>query len=350
LNTSRSKHALVLGSWITLHLITLAYLFRFSQPIVINKHLVGYPSMQDAYRLTLEALRVAIHLDLYGLLAASFISLTLFTYLVTLLIARLLQIFSLTRQYEMAESSVRWGVRNFFTSGLFLLGLAMILVTVLSIGFDLIGEIVLLITIVAAGILLPLLLLNPALLGAEQIRVMDQAKFPRLQSLVACILIGGVSSAISILLEEFPLGIKLVDIPLSITVYLVLNIFVNALCMSILINRVEWRDLLSELRKRANFHFIASWLLPNIKLMSYLAWLLPPLLVLALYTTFVVPVTVDVAQTLNQPKSMLFNLFLAVIDTVANYWWLGVIGLFSLVVLIYGRFLILYDTQTSSDN
>lgn len=306
--------------------------------------------MQDTYRLTLEAFRVATHLDLYGLIAASFISLTLLAYLVMLLISRLLQMFSLTRQYEMAELSVWWGVRNFFTSGLFLLGLAIIFVTVLSIGFELIGELVQLITIVVAGILLPLLLLNPALLGAERVRVMDQAKLPNWQSLVACILIGGISSAISILQEKFPLGIKLVDIPLSITAFLVLDIFTGALCMSILINRVEWRDLVPELRKRADFHFIASWLLPNIKLMSYLAWLLPPLLVLALYTAFVVPVSVDVAQTLNQPKSMFFNLFLAVIDTVASYWWLGVIGLVSLVVLIYGRFLILYDTQTSSDN
>lgn len=306
--------------------------------------------MQDAYRLTLEALGMPLHIDLYGLIAATFISLTLFVYLVMLLFDRLLRIFSLTRQYEMAASSVRWGMRNFFTSGLFFLGIAMVLVTVFSVGIDLIGGAVLLVTIALSGILLPLLLLNPALLGAEQISVMDQAKFPRWQSLVACILIGGVSSAISILLEEFPLGIKLIDIPLSITAYLVLDIFVGALCMSILVNRVEWRGLVPELRRRANSHFFASWLLPKIKLMSYLAWLLPPLLVLALYTTFVVPVTVNVAQTFNQPKSMLFNLFLAVIDAVASYWWLGVIGLFSLIVLIYGRFLVLYDTQPRSDN
>jgi hypothetical protein len=58
---------------------------------------------------------------------------------------------------------------------------------------------------------------------------------------------------------------------------------------------------------------------------------------------YAVPVAVDIMNSLNQPRSIAFDVFIRVIDAIAEYWWLAAPSFWALWLMISARFLVAYD-------
>jgi hypothetical protein len=318
------------------HLVAFAFLLRFALVSVGTGGQLEYPSATDAFSEFIRLRGVPISLDLWAFATLFMGGLATIIVALTYTFIKLLDWRSLHDVNAGTTPAIVWGIKKFFTSGLF----ALTLFTLLAM---LVESSMLAWLASITWLAIPFAALNTASPHTASHWISGWTKWPNWQTFLATLSIAFLILAFDYLLEKAPFGHWLIEIPINFAAYIFAHLFVASVLLSIFIYRISLKNVLSEFKSRANSRFILAWLVLDIKTLSLIVWFIPPLLLSAAYMIYVVPVTVDILNSFSQPRSAAFDLFIRTSDAVANYWWLAAPSLYALWLIVAGRFLVIYD-------
>lgn len=314
----------------------LRYLLRFALVSVGTGGQLDYPNATDAFSEFIRLRGLPISLGLWAFATLFMGALATITVVLAYTFRKLLDWCDLHDVNAGTIPAIVWSIKKFFTSGL-------IALTLFTLPAVLVESSMLAWLASITWLAIPFAALNIASPHTASHWISGWTKWPHWQTFLATLSIAFLILSFDYLLGEAPFGHWLIEIPINIAAYTFAHLFVASVLLSIFIYRIPLKNVPSEFKSRANSRFILAWLVLDIKTLSLVAWFIPPLLLSATYMIYVVPVTVDILNSFNQPRSAAFDLFIRAGDAVANYWWLAAPSLYALWLIVAGRFLVIYD-------
>jgi len=327
---------ILFSAWATVHLVAFAFLLRFTLVSVEAGGRLDYPTATVALNEFIRLRGLPISLGLWGYAALFMGALAIITVGLTCTFKKLLDWQNLQDVNADTIPAIIWGIKKLFTSGLIALPL-------LSLVAVFVESSLLAWLVPITWLVIPFAALNIASPHTASHWFSGWTTWPSFQTFLATLSIAFLILAFDYLLGEVPFGHWLIEIPINITAYTFAHLFVASVLMSIFIYHIPLKNVPNEFKSRANSRFILAWLVLDINALSLVGWFIPPLLLLAAYTIYVVPVAVDILNSLNQPRSAAFDLFIMTSDVIAKYWWLAAPSLWALWLVVAARFLVIYD-------
>jgi len=270
------------------------------------------------------------------------LAVTVIFFIVGILFDNMLKITKTTQLYDETSKALTWGVRNFVSSGLFIVCIVMSGVLFFTDRLDTNWGYLTIIHLSIFLILLaslPFLLFNKKVLAAERICKWYKPMWPGLSPLLICVTGLIITAAINLLLD---------DHTILLIIWYVVDSVVTAILLSIFIYRVSFSALGTEIKSRMNLRFISAWILLDVKLLYYMAWLLPIISLSAVSSIFVYPkIHKSVQDTGSIVLWPVINFLFFFYNFFEKHYYIVLLPSVILTLLIAGRFLIQIDTLMS---
>lgn len=307
--------------------------------------IVVYPSVIEVFSVFRGMMLVPTPENPFIFFLATVLLLTVAFVGMSAIFTKTLKWFSLGDVFKLTHVAIAWGVRNYFVSGIFLLGV----VIWVGIGLTIYSEsqsyfVALPVAILSLIIFLtvPLVTLNRQLLDSHQIKDWYKLSWPGWQP----ILISTTGLVLLGVLDDVVDNISIKLLPMEIAfqiIWWLLDTFVFWLLLSIFVYRIKWLEVAHELRIRTNIRFYAAWLLMYVRFFFIALWVAPTLLLAMLVNLYVIPPYVDILKITGAKLGMLAGTFIYLSNGFVNLWPVLGLPLIVLILLIYGRYLLLYD-------
>lgn len=322
--------------WVIAHLIAFAFLLRFALVSVSSGGQLDYPSATDAFAQFFWLRGLPIPLGLWEVAALLMGVLLAIGVVLTYTFKTLLDWADMHSVYAGTSAAIVWGIKKLIASGLIVLCLFFPLGALSEAG--LLAWLALI-----SLLIIPILALNIASPHTASGWISPWIHWPNWQIILATFSIALLILAFDFLLEEIPFAHWLIELPVTLGAYAFIHLFAASVLLSIFIYRIPPKNIPREFKARANWRFVLAWLVLDIKILSLVVWVIPPLLLISAYMIYAVPVAVDIMNSLNQPRSMVFDVFISVIDAIAEYWWLAAPSFWALWLMVSAHFLVAYD-------
>jgi hypothetical protein len=353
-----------LAFWYVAHFVAFLYIniFGYYLPKFIESKNVTYPSFIEVFDLFLKINPVLVVYNPELLLLAALFLLTMVFWSASAVFAKMLKRLSLVDVYEITQDALFWGVRNFFLSGIFPLSVLFCFgvgvypylcrFLVIHFGVNLYSELNVVslflikflietVFVIVFGVVL-VVVLNKRFFEADHVDKWYRINWPGWQTPIILLVGYAAMSELDFIVDTLAIGIWPVEVAFQVVWY-VLDVFAYGVLLSVLVYRIRWRELTKELHARANIKFCAAWLLLDVRFFVIALWVTPPFIVAAIAYIDVVPWFEENLTVTGATAGTFFNTFVFLAQGFSSYWYFIVLPLGVLVLMIYGRFLLLYD-------
>lgn len=330
--------ALVFVLWYLTHFVLGLNLVAYAFPELGENKILTYPSATEVYNLLRVRLQVSTPNNLSVLLLAAMFMLSAVVWGLSSIFTNILQRLSLSYLTTIINKSFYWGVGNYFLPSVATLNFVYVLTFIGIYFFGWIGLIFLLIFLLAC----PMTILNKQFLEADFPKQWYPMHWAGWQPATIFVIGFICIKLIDIFFVDFTEKTILGDF-VVFTGWEVLKGFLVGVLLSVFIYKIKWREIVRELRVRANIKFIAMWLLLEVKFLILVLWVAPPFLLVASAVIYVVPTIRDTHVITGRPLGVLFSLFVSLADGFTQYWYFFIVPIGVFILMVCGRCLILFD-------
>lgn len=266
-------------------------------------------------------------------------------FIFSVLFNKILKVTKTNQLHDETSRAIAWGLRNFVSSGLLIVSIIVSGFLFLTLWLNMKwGHLIIIHLSIYLIFLasLPFFLFNRKVLDAERICKWYIPMWPGLSALLIFVTGLIITIAISLLLD---------DHLIILIIWYVFDSIVTAILLSIFVYRVSFSALGAEIKSRLNLRFISAWILMDVKLLYYMAWLLPIIVLSAVSSTFVYP---KIHRSVQDAGSIelwpLINFMYNFHNFFEKYNYIVLLPFVIITALIAGRFLIQIDTLVANKN